>query len=248
MFKATSPDARLWRYIIDATSALIDEGTLEATPEGVKMRAMDPSHVAMIDFDLPKAVFEEYSCDSETKMGINLGELSKVIKRAKALDALELELDEEKNKLKVRFKGAATRTFSLGLLDLSEEELPTPSIEFNAEVGLEAEILKDAIKDAEVVSDHINISADEKSLIIDASGDTGDLEVVVPKESCRETSIKEESKSMYSINYLVEMMKAIPAADPVQIQFSTDMPIQIDFKIPGGGRITYFLAPRIETE
>ncbi|MFX0097107.1 MAG: DNA polymerase sliding clamp, partial [Candidatus Hodarchaeota archaeon] len=47
-------DAKLWRSIIEALSSLVDEANFIATPEGIMMKAMDPSHIAMIDFEMPK--------------------------------------------------------------------------------------------------------------------------------------------------------------------------------------------------
>jgi len=48
MLRFSLPDAKLWRYILDAISALVDEASIRAGPDGMKVRALDPSHVALI--------------------------------------------------------------------------------------------------------------------------------------------------------------------------------------------------------
>ena len=58
LFKATMNDARLFRNLIGAISSLIEEADFNATPEGIKLRSMDPSHIAMVDFEWPKAAFD----------------------------------------------------------------------------------------------------------------------------------------------------------------------------------------------
>jgi len=60
---------------------------------------------------------------------------------------------------------------------------------------------------------------------------------------------KEPSKATFSLSYLSEIVKAAAAtSDVVTIEFSTDMPIRLDFKQPYDGKLVYYLAPRIEVE
>ncbi|RLE53557.1 MAG: proliferating cell nuclear antigen (pcna) [Candidatus Methanomethylicota archaeon] len=249
VFKAVFSDARLWRKIIDAISMLIEEASFIATPNGLMLRAMDPSRVAMVDFELQPLGFEEYSCDSEVVLGVNFDDIKKVMKRASASDKLELEHDPVQNRLKVKLKGRATRVFAVPLLELGREEFSTPKVPFNVTVRMLSETLEDAIKDASVVSDYVRFEADQSSFRIKASGDRGEVEVSVDKDSggLLGMEIKEPSHALYSLNYLENMMKAADAADVVLVKFSTNMPLGLDFELPNG-RITYYLAPRMEAE
>ena len=82
MFKLKVSDAKLLRDMTTAISILVDEATFKIEPEGLKLRAMDPSRVAMIDFEWPKTIFEEYVSEEPSKMCINISELLKLLKRA----------------------------------------------------------------------------------------------------------------------------------------------------------------------
>jgi proliferating cell nuclear antigen len=214
------------------------------------MRAMDPIRVAMVDFELSKDAFEEYQCSSEMKMGINLEEMGKIMRRAGSGDSLELIHDDKSNKLLVRFRGKSIRTFSQSLLDIGAEELPTPRVEFNVAAKLTTEAIGEAIKDAGVVSDQVKIMTKPDTLIMQASGDTGDALVEFRKgsEALLDLQVKEESNAIYALNYLNDMMKASSISETAVLQFSTNMPLRIDLSISSGGRITYFLAPRREAE
>src|SRR6266566_3462961 len=66
MFKATMNDARLFRNLIGAISSLIEEADFNASPDGIKLRSMDPSHIAMVDFEWPKTAFDTYECNAPT--------------------------------------------------------------------------------------------------------------------------------------------------------------------------------------
>ncbi len=58
MFKLRITDAKLLRDMITVISTLVDEATFNINSEGIKLRAMDPSRVAMIDFEWPKTIFD----------------------------------------------------------------------------------------------------------------------------------------------------------------------------------------------
>src|SRR5436309_6668587 len=75
LFKATMNDARLFRNLIGAISSLIEEADFNATPEGIKLRSMDPSHIAMVDFEWPKAAFDTYECTTPTRSEEHTSEL-----------------------------------------------------------------------------------------------------------------------------------------------------------------------------
>ncbi|WXG43005.1 MAG: proliferating cell nuclear antigen (pcna) [Promethearchaeati archaeon SRVP18_Atabeyarchaeia-1] len=250
MFRAVLSDAKLWRSVIEALSTLVEQANFMVTPAALKMRAMDPVRVAMVDFELSKDAFEEYQCSSEMKMGINLEEMGKIMRRAGSGDSLELVHDDKSNKLLVRFRGKSTRTFSQSLLDLGSEELPTPRVEFNVTAKLTTEAIGEAIKDAGVVSDQVKIIVKPDMLTMQASGDTGDALIEFRKgsEALLELEVKEESNAIYALNYLNDMMKASSISETASLQFSTNMPLRVDLGISSGGRITYFLAPRREAE
>lgn len=250
MFQMLFGDAKLWRSIVEALSSLVDEANFIATPEGIRMKAMDPSHIAMIDFEMPKAAIDDYRCSEEFQLGINLDEMTKIMRRGSSGDSLELTLNEKTNRLNARFKGKAIRTFSLALLDLQMEELPTPKIEFNAFAKVTTDVLRQAIDDAAIISDHIRMVSSNKELGLFASGDTGELEIKLNKKSdaLLEMNVKEESKAMYALDYMSDIMKAASTTDIVELQYSTNMPIRLDFVLLNGGRIVYYLAPRIESE
>ena len=92
MFKLKMSDAKLLKDMASAIAILVDEATFQINPENIKLRAMDPSRVAMVDFEWPKTVFEEYTCSEPAKMCINISELLKLIKRADRNEVVELSL------------------------------------------------------------------------------------------------------------------------------------------------------------
>jgi proliferating cell nuclear antigen len=251
MFKLKVTDAKLLRDMITTISILVDEATFKIDPEGIKLRAMDPSRVAMVDFEWPKTVFEEYTCTEPTKMCINIGELLKLLKRAGKDETLELSLDEKTAKLQVKITGKYTRDFTMPTLEATEEEVPTPKINFNVKAKTTTEGLSQAIEDAQLVSDHVRIEADPEKIIFTATGDLMGATIALQKgsDTLLDLEAKEPAKATFSLSYLSEIIKTASAtSDIATLEFSSDMPIKLDFQQTKEGKLTFYLAPRIETD
>ncbi len=247
MFKATMSDAKLLKSSIEAISNLIDEAGITVDNEGLKLRAMDPAHVALVDFQLSKEAFDNFEVTETVVLGVDLERLNTILKRAGPSDMVTLSLDEDKNMLRIKIKNTSTRTFSLPLIDVSDEELKVPSLDFPSSVEVHPNILKEAIKDAEIVSDHVTLKTDENNLYISAKGDLGNVSVKVLKDDAIEFLSSGEVSSMFSLEYLVDMMKASGLADTVTINLGNDIPVRVDFKAENV-HLAFLLAPRIESE
>ncbi len=250
MFEAKFDDAKTWQALIGAISALVDEANFEVSPKGMTLRAMDPSRIAMVDFELPKSAFSNFECDEETRIGINLDEMDKIVKRAGAGNTLTLGVDREQNQLLITLEGRTRRSFSISLIDLGVERPPSLNVEFDVNVKITADTLKEIIQDADIISDFIAIDAKPDSLTISARGDTGNLNISISKneEALLDYKVKEPAKSLYALEYLNDMMKAVAASDTVQLEFGKGTPIKLMFSVSSGGHITYFLAPRVEDD
>jgi len=241
-------DAREWRYIVASLAALVDEANFIIDSMGMRLRALDPSRIAMVDFNLPASAFEEYQCEEEVKIGVNFDELNRVMKRGRADERVVLEVVG--GRLKITMVGKAERSFSLPVIDIAGEELPLPKLNFTVRAKMLSDTLKDAIKDAELVSDSVSFEAEEGFLKVSARSDKGNVEVKFTLESGSliDYEVDEPSKSTYPISYLSDMLKgATNLSDIANIEFATDKPLLLSFELAGGGRLSYFLAPRLES-
>jgi len=244
-------DAKLLRDAITAISTLIDEGTFNVSPEGIKLRSMDPSRVAMVDFTMQKTAFDEYVSDQNAKICINLGEFLKLLKRAGRDEAVEILLDESKGQVVITIRGRYTRTFRMPTLEAMEDEVPTPRVTFNAKVTLTTDGLRHSLEDVALVSDHVRMETDGERFMMSAKGDImgANIELEKGSDALLSLEVKEPSRATYPLSYLSDIVKAASAtSDIVALEFSTDMPVRLDFKQPYDGSLVYYLAPRIEVE
>jgi proliferating cell nuclear antigen len=237
-------DSSIFKKSIEAISVLIDEAELVVNENGLELKATDPSQISMIDFSMPKKAFEKFESE-ETRLGLDLDYLNQVLSRAQTGDELELKLDDKKAFLEVTFRGKAERAFQVPLIDISSSEVPTPKIEFDAELLINSSFISNALKDVALISSHITIGCDSEKFFVKANSSKGNLneESKQDKDTLPELKVKTECKSMYPLDYLQDMLKA--ATGNISIYLKSNAPIKISYPI-GDASITYFLAPRIE--
>ena len=123
MFKAELSDSSILKTSFDAISSIVDEVQIQTDSEGMRLDALDRSHITFVHLELKASLFDEYVCDVPEKINIDTGEFMSVLKRAKSQDRVIMSLDE--GNFIITFEGDATRTFKIRLIDI-EYDNPTP--------------------------------------------------------------------------------------------------------------------------
>lgn len=240
-------DARSFKQAIDAIVNLVDEGSFEISPEGVRLRTMDPSQIAMVDFHLPKDAFSKIEVADAAAFGVNLVDFSKILARARSDEKLTLSLDEKENKFVLEFMGKSKRHFRMPLIDLNAATPREPKIPFDAAIKIRGGNFKEMLKDAGLISSHVIIQAQDSEFVVEAHGDSGDLKIETKKdsESIAEMSAKSKSRAMFPFEYLDDITRACPDDEPITVELKNDAPIKLSYAV-GKAKLAYFLAPRVE--
>ncbi|MEG3224726.1 MAG: proliferating cell nuclear antigen (pcna) [Methanobacteriales archaeon Met13] len=243
MFKAVLSDSNILKTSFDAISSIVDEVQMQADEEGLRLDALDRSHITFVHLELKKNVFDEYQCKEALKINVDTEELMKVLKRAKSEDMVELTTDE--GNFIVTFEGEARRTFKIRLIDIEYEAPSPPQLDYPTEFEVPFSLLKDSIQDIGIVSDKIALQVDEDRFKASAEGDFGDAKI----EYLHGEKIPENAKSVFSLEKVKEMMKADKFSETAQIKLGNDMPLHLSLKMASDeGELSFLLAPRIESE
>ncbi len=243
MFKAALKSDIL-KNMVNAISPVSDEVKFSITPEGMAMRAVDPTHIEMIGLDINKAAFDSFEAD-ETEIGLELDKVRDVLKLASSGDVVTIEQDSERGKLIFKL-GNITRR--MNLLDTSSINAPkVPNLELSATiVAASQEILK-GIKASFDISDHISLSAEGETFELASSGDTDSMSLVMDKSSLVSINAPTAVRSAFTIDYFFNIIRAVPSDTNVTIGLDTDKPVKISYGLAeGNGVVRYLLAPRIE--
>jgi proliferating cell nuclear antigen len=237
-----------FRDLIKALSVIVDEGTFLMNEAQIKLLAMDPSHVAMVDFELPNEFFDNYKCEGEPRLSINIKEFLRFLDRVNRDEMVRVTLEEDKARLVINTqRGGYSRRFEMPILEPLNEEVPQPKIFFKAKVRMLTQSLRNAIRDANLVSEHVKIEVQDDLFRVRAEGDMGSANSVWEKNSddILEIDFEEDSSATFTLSYIQDIVNAAGSVGEVaNLELSTDMPIKMDFEI-NKGRLIYYLAPCI---
>ena len=248
MFKLIVEDAKVFKGSIDAIVNLIDEGVLEVGKDGISLKAMDPSQIAMVAFSMPKAAFKEYSVSETARLGLNFEALSKILGRTRGKEMLEITPAENKVTLKF-IAGKRKRSFKVPLLDIPAGSQKEPSIPSDASIKMNGGQFKESLRDAAIVSSHVTLEASNEGFNIEVSGDSAELKVESEKssEEIAEMKVSAPARATFPLQYLEDIVKACPDAGLLTIHLKTNKPVKIEYEVETS-KIAYYLAPRIESD
>ena len=237
--------------VVKLLGTINEEMTLDVGPEGISVISMDPSHVAMIDLNLKNSAFGEYEVEEAFKLSFDIGELKKRLDAIEAKKELvNIRHDIPNSKLVLEVKDPETkrrREMSIKLLDPLDEEVPKPKIQFNGNIRILLDDIDRAIKDAQMVSEHISIYAKpEKILSFIGTGDLGDSLLEINDPLSFKINSDDELRATYTIKYLADYVNAIKPFTPVlTMEMSTDMPVKFTIDSPQNLDCDFYLAPCI---
>ncbi len=243
MFKAELNNSNILKTSFDAISSIVDEVQIQTDSEGMRLDALDRSHITFVHLELNVGLFDNYVCDEPEKINIDTDEFMRVLKRSKSNDRVIMEVDE--GNFIITFEGEATRTFKIRLIDIEYDNPAPPQINHPTNFEVPFSLLKDSINDIDIFSDKIYLQVDEDKFIASANGEFGDASV----EYIHGERIDESVKSAFSLDKIREMLKADKFSDIAEISLGTDMPLSLTLKmISGDGKLSFLLAPRLEAE
>ena len=246
-------NSRILKGIIETLASIIDETEFRVTPKDFTISAMDPSRICLLKLAIKKDDFDEFKCEKESKVGLNLDDLDKILKRSAVNDSVEISFSETDPKLKIKMQREGTqrtRTFSLAILDIDIEEIPMDNllkIEYPTKWVIDPEFLVEAIKDAEIYSDILNIKAEEnQGLVFNSSGQIGEMIYDLNEDDLINSTINGTNSASYSLTFLKAILKIASITEKLEISLKSDHPLKMIFNLLEGGELSYFLAPRVE--
>jgi len=246
MFAATA-EVDVLEDALDPVATLVNECKLRLNEDGLSIRAVDPANVGMADVDLPERAFESYEADGGV-IGVNLNRLQDVLGMGSSGDLAELRLDEATRTLHIEI---SELSYTLALIDPDSirQEPDIPDLDLPAEVAFEGSELGRAVSAADLVGDHVSMSADPDAheFVVAAEGDTDDVEVALGDEELVDADVPEGAESLFSLDYLEDMTRPIGSDVIVSFRLGSEMPVKFRYT-NGEARVEHLLAPRISSD
>jgi proliferating cell nuclear antigen len=249
-------EGSVFKKIVDAMKDLVDEANLDCSGEGMRIQAIDSSHVSLISLRLRKDGFDHFRCDRSLTLGVKLTNLAKVLKSVGNDDSITLKAEEDGDVVTMMFesdKKDRISDFEIKLMDIDAEHLGIPDTEYKCIVTMPATEFQRICRDLNLIGDSVTISVSKEGIKFSVSGDmgTGNImlkptTVVDKEEDAVIIEMEEPVELRFALTYLLSFTKATPLADQVTLSLSTEEPLVVGFNIGEMGYIRYYLAPKIE--
>jgi len=183
MLEAKLAKADLLKKILDAVGTMITDANFEVNEEGVKLQAMDNSHVALVSLELQKGAFEDpYRCDRNMILGVNLANLIKIVKCAGNDDEVTLRADGANDNLSLMFQNTKTDRmgeYEMRLMDIDQEHLGIPETVYDATIELPSSEFQRIVRDLLQLGESVKIDVTKEGVKFSAEGEIGTAAVTL---------------------------------------------------------------------
>jgi proliferating cell nuclear antigen len=226
----------LLRKSLETISPLIQETNVRFNEKGIYIKAIDKTQIILVDFYINKKAFDSYVVEPNL-IGINIFELKQMISRAFEKDHLTLDL--KSLSMDIRLSGSIDRNFNLPYIDLSEQDINLPNISYNVSLKVNAGLLKEILKDVDLVASTVIFKVEDNKFIIEAVGEKGKIKSKVQTISKK---ISKNIAAKYSLSFLKNITKAIDNNADLILKFSEDAPLYIEYSIDENTCIKFYLS------
>lgn len=268
MLEARLTQAGLLKKLIDAIKDVVTDCLFDFSDEGMKLQAMDSSHVSLCTLHLEREAFESFRCDKPLSLGIKLASLAKVLKCSKDDDTLTLKADDPKDVIHLMFENQAQdkiMDFTIKLMEIEEESLGIPDQDYQAKVEMPSLEFSKIIRDLAALGDTCSIGCTKEGVKFGVDGEIGKASITVrasqptidEKKKGTSLEISEAVDLTFALRYLKFFTQASSLSSRVSFSLASNVPLMVEYPIittddedgtPGQSKLQFYLAPKIDDE
>jgi proliferating cell nuclear antigen len=246
--------ASTFKQVIDALKEILMDVNLEIDETGIKIVAMDNTHIVLIHLKLEADKFEIYECKKKTYVGINMLRLHALIKTITNNDILSLYiLKDDPNHLGITIdnndKNYKTN-YKLSVLDIDVLNIQIPPVDFHTIINMPSNYLQKIIRDMHNLAEFIEFRNIGDKLILSCKGDFCYQETILGSEKSHAITIKKNCENdeqeiiqgIFSLKYLSIFTKCTNLSNNVEIYLKNNYPIILRYTIASLGEIKLCLS------
>lgn len=242
------------KILIESLKEVLIDINLYFDQNGMKIMTMDNSRVALVYVRLFKDNFEEFQISSRIVCGINMIYLFKLLKTVGNNDVLTLFIKKDlTNELGIRIENQEKNTVTesyLKMLDISEEKLDIPDIQYDSVISMPSVDLQKYCRDLSIISNNVKISSINSKFILEAIGDFASQKIMIGETQNGLVFSKKNQNVIetFDLKYLNSFTKSTNLCSTVEIFLKMDFPLVIEYNVANLGKLQYCLAPKLKEE
>ncbi len=242
--------ATSFKILLEALKELLTDTCIEFDDTGIKIIAMDFSHIVLVHLRLDAAKFEYYYCKNKISIGVNMLNFHKLIKTTNNNDSLTMFIDEDDiNHLGIKIENTEKNTktvYKLNLLEPDNQRISIEPTQFNSVITLPSIDFQKICRDMSNVSDFVEIKNIYNQLVFSCKGDFCTQETVfTDNETCREEEKDKNEivQGIFKLKYLVLFTKCTNLCNTIELYLKNDYPLIIKYSVASLGDIKLAIAP-----
>jgi proliferating cell nuclear antigen len=236
-----------FKILSEALKDLLTDTCIEFDETGMKIIAMDNSHIVLVHLRLEASRFEYYKCEKPLNLGINMLNFYRLIKTVHNTDVLTLYMDENDiNHLGIKIENGNknTKTFyKLNLLDLDNPHISIDAVDFKNVITIPSSDFQKYIRDSAALSESIEIKNIRNQLVFSCKGDFCCQETVLCDNKCQNENNMEIVQGVFKLKYLVLFTKCTNLCNTVELYIKNDYPLILKYTVASLGEIKLAIAP-----
>lgn len=218
------------------------------------IQSMDKSHICLADIEIKTNWFSSYEILQNCNIAVDATHFAILMNYALKNDNLELKFEDEFNpdKLYVNFlnskenKDAFDHFFELNLVDIEEEGLGIPSVDYDVEFTIESKKFVDALSELNTFGQNLSIKCNESIIELNSNSDSTKLKINIPVDDLDEYAIAEEEIYVsFSLNHLCRMCTSVKLSQKINVSLSSEYPMLLVYNLGDDSKVTFYVAPKV---
>jgi len=249
-------DSDKFKELFGAIGSVGTEMVLHIRDTGITGSMVDTANVSLIAIDYKPENFEVFKPAESIDLGIDIVKILKLKAMAKKGSLVQFEVEKRytlmpdgtveniQHSYIISIDGTITRFTGLDPSTIRKEPRP-PQFELKQKIELSAQYFIDGIKQGAQISDKVALSMDNGAFMMSFDGNTDNQVKNIPVEAF--TPNVEKCRSLFSIDYLKDVVKVMNKKEYVTLYMDNDHPLKL-VRENDITNITFMLAPRIEAD
>jgi proliferating cell nuclear antigen len=248
ILEITTVQSAAIRILFESLKDVLTDVNIHISSSGIKIISMDGSKSAIVHVKLLATQFEKFYCENNITLGVNMLSLFKILKSIKNNDVVTFAMTSDTTKLIIKLQNKEKQTeivSNLKLLDIDENLLNIPSIEFDSIITIPSNDFQNHIRDLSTISNEIVIKTDEKSITFEVEGDFASQSIKINQQmNGLQMTKSTNTYNTYNLKYLLLFTKSSNLCNTVEIYLKTNFPIIILYNVANLGQLKFCLAPK----
>lgn len=219
------------------------------------IQSMDKSHICLSNIIIKNKWFSSYIVQKTTNISVDSTNFATMMSYALKHTKLEIKFEDEvdPDKLFINLsnnkdtKDKFDHFFELNLIDVEEDTLGIPDVEYDVDFTIDAKKFTELISELMVFGSNLNIICSEDLLEFNANGDAGKLKVNVPIDDLNEYAISEGEQLdiSYSLNHIGKLCLSTKLGSNIGVSISSEYPMALKYDLGDNSSVAFYIAPKI---